>query len=39
MKPYSDLADAYGSKSSDKLGRVADQHMAAYTTVSGGLLS
>ncbi|KAF6258354.1 hypothetical protein COO60DRAFT_1701346 [Scenedesmus sp. NREL 46B-D3] len=29
-KPYSDLAAAYSSKSSDRLARVAEQHMAAF---------
>jgi hypothetical protein len=34
-KPYSELAAAYSSKSSDRLGRVAEQHMAAFTAVRG----
>jgi hypothetical protein len=33
-KPYSELAAAYSSKSSDRLARVAEQHMAAFNAVS-----
>jgi hypothetical protein len=34
VKPYSDLAAAYSSKNSDRLARVAEQHMAAFNAVS-----
>jgi hypothetical protein len=32
-KPYADLATAYSSKNSDRLARVAEQHMAAFNAV------
>lgn len=35
MKAYNDLVTAYNSKSAEKLARVAEQHMATYTAVSG----
>lgn len=34
VKPYADLASAYSSKNSDRLGRVAEQHAAAFNAVS-----
>lgn len=33
MKAYNDLATAYNNKNSDKLARVADQHMATFNAV------
>lgn len=34
MKAYSDLASAYGSDNTDKLLRVAEQHMTTFSNVS-----
>jgi hypothetical protein len=34
MKAYSDLANAYGSDNTDKLLRVAEQHMTTFSSVS-----
>lgn len=36
IKAYSDLASAYGSNNTDKLLRVAEQHMATFSSVSWG---
>lgn len=38
-KPYADLAAAYSSKSSDRLARVAEQHLAAFNAVSAAAVT